>query len=354
MSESEVICEKMGRCGVIMLNRPKALNSLTLTMVREMAHALDAWEQDEAVLSVVIRGAGTKAFCAGGDIKRLYEFGKASAYAEQLAFWREEYQLNYRIKTYPKPYVALIDGIVMGGGAGVGIHAHHRVAGEAFSFAMPEVGIGFFPDIGASYFLPRLAGRFGTYFALTGARAGLGDALAVGLVDSHVPAAKFEVLLERFAAGEAVAAAIAAEAVPAPTVALAGETRCIDECFEGESVAAILANLEAAAAGSSFAAKTRETMLTKSPTSLAIALKQVQLGGRLDLAENLRMDLRIVTRIARGHDFYEGVRATLIDKDNAPNWMPDTVAAVSPADIDAYFAPLDEGELELPHRVSAP
>jgi enoyl-CoA hydratase len=355
MSESEVICEKMGRCGLITLNRPKALNSLTLTMVREMAHALDAWEKDEAVLSVVIRGAGTKAFCAGGDIKRLYEFGKAGAHAEQLAFWREEYQLNHRIKTYPKPYVALIDGIVMGGGAGVGIHAHYRVAGEAFSFAMPEVGIGFFPDIGASYFLPRLAGRFGTYFALSGARAGLGDALAFGLADSHVPAAKFEALLARFAAGEAVAPAIAAEAVPAPTVALAGETRCIDECFAGESVAAILGNLEvAAAAGSSFAAKTRETMLTKSPTSLAIALKQVQLGASLDLAENLRMDLRIVTRIAQGHDFYEGVRATLIDRDNAPNWMPDTVAAVEPADVDAYFARLDKGELEFPHLVSAP
>jgi enoyl-CoA hydratase len=355
MSETEVICEKMGRCGVITLNRPKALNSLTLTIVREMAKALDAWEDDRDILSVVVRGAGEKAFCAGGDIKRLYDLGKAGAHAEQLAFWREEYQLDYRIKTYPKPYVALIDGIIMGGGVGVGIHAHQRVAGEKFSFAMPEVGIGFFPDIGASYFLPRLAGRVGTYLALTGARAGLGDALAIGLVDAHVPAAEFEALLVRLVSGEAVETAIAREAVSGPASPLADEKHCIDACFEGQSVAAILAKLEeASAAGSPFAAKTREAMLAKSPTSLAIALKQLQLGAKLDLADTLRMDWRIVTRIAHGHDFYEGVRAVLIDRDNAPNWTPDNVEAVKPADIDTYFARLGESELELPSRVNAP
>ncbi len=354
MSDTEVICEKMGRCGVITLNRPEALNSLTLNIVREMAKALDVWEDDKDVLSVVIRGAGDRAFCAGGDIKRLYELGKAGAYAEQLAFWREEYQLDYRIKTYPKPYVALIDGIVMGGGVGVGIHAHQRVAGETFSFAMPEVGIGFFPDIGASYFLPRLIGRTGIYLALTGARAGLGDALAMGLVDAHVPAVEFEALLVRLVSGEAVEPAIAREAVPGPASALADEKQCIEGCFDGQSIAAILTKLAAAsAAGSPFAAKAREAVLAKSPTSLAVALKQLQLGAKLDLADTLRMDLRIVARIARGHDFYEGVRAVLIDRDNAPKWMPDTIEAVEPAVIDAYFAPLGEGELELPSFVTA-
>lgn len=352
MSESEVICEKIGRCAVITLNRPKALNALTLTMVREMTRALDAWENDEDVVSILVRGAGEKAFCAGGDIKRLYEFGKAGAYAEQLDFWREEYQLNHRIKTYPKPYVALLDGIVMGGGAGVGIHAHHRVAGEAFSFAMPEVGIGFFPDIGASYFLPRLAGHFGTYLALTGARADLGDAIAIGLVDSHVPKTKFESVLVRLAAGEGLEAAVGPDRLAAPASPLAKEKDCIEACFGEQTVAAILAKLaQGADEDSQFAAKTRESILTKSPTSLAIALRQMQLGAKLDLAENLRMDLRIVTRIARGHDFYEGVRAVLIDRDNAPKWAPSHVDDVNPADIDAYFARLEDGELALPAQM---
>ena len=349
MSESEVICEKNGRCGIITLNRPKALNALTLTMVRGMAAAFDAWEHDSGITSVLIRGAGDRAFCAGGDIKRLYELGRAGDYAEQLAFWREEYQLDYRISTFPKPIVALLDGIVMGGGAGVGIHARHRVAGEKFNFAMPEVGIGFFPDIGASYFLPRLKGASGAYLALTGARIGLGDALAIGLVDRHVPAARFEALLARLAAGEAAASAVAAEAAAGPASALMNEEAFIDKCFAGASLAAIIAAIDAAAvAGSEFAAKTRETMAGKSPTSMAIALKQMQLGAKLELADNLRMDLRIVARIAHGHDFYEGVRATLIDRDNKAAWRPATVGELKEADIAAYFVPLGADELVLP------
>jgi enoyl-CoA hydratase len=354
MSEAEVICEKMGRCGVITLNRPKALNALTLNMVRIIAAALDQWESDAGVHSVAIRGAGNRAFCAGGDIKRLYELGRAGDYAEQLAFWREEYQLNYRIKTYPKPYVALIEGIIMGGGAGVGIHARHAVAAETFSFAMPEVGIGFFPDIGASYFLPRLERRAGYYLALTGSRIGLGEALAWKLVQAHVPAAKFEALLARLAAGEEAEAAIAAEAVPGPASPLAAEGDFIAACFDGADLVAILAKIKAAVdAGSAFAAKTYETILSKSPTSLAIALKQVQLGATLDLAENLRMDLRIVARIAHGHDFYEGVRATLIDKDNLPKWRPGTIDALKTVDIDAYFATLGKDELAFPVQAGA-
>jgi enoyl-CoA hydratase/carnithine racemase len=349
MSEAEVICEKMGHCGVITLNRPKALNALTLNMVRVIARALDQWEKDAEIRSVVIKGAGDRAFCAGGDIKRLYELGKAGDYDGQTAFWREEYQLNYRIKTYPKPYIALIHGIVMGGGAGVGIHAHHTVATETFSFAMPEVGIGFFPDIGASYFLPRLAGYAGSYLALTGSRIALGDALVLGLVQAHVPAAKLEALLNRLIAGAEVKAAIAAETAPGPDSSLAAESAFIDAAFVGENVATILSRIAAAAdAGSSFAAKTRDTILSKSPISVAIALRQMQRGAGLDLAENLKMDLRIVTRIARGHDFYEGVRATLIDRDNHPQWRPDKFETMKTADIDPYFASLGEDELAFP------
>jgi enoyl-CoA hydratase len=354
MSEAEVICEKMGHCGVITLNRPKALNALTLNMVRGIAGALDQWEKDAEIRSVAVRGAGDKAFCAGGDIKRLYELGKAGDYDGQTAFWREEYQLNYRIKTYSKPYIALINGIVMGGGAGVGIHAHHAVATETFSFAMPEVGIGFFPDIGASYFLPRLAGYAGFYLALTGSRITLGEALALGLVQAHVPAAKLEALLTRLVSGAEVKAAIAAEAAPGPDSSLAAEREFIGTAFGAKDIATILSRITAAAdAGSSFAAKTRDTILGKSPTSVAIALRQMQLGAGLDLAENLRMDLRIVTRIARGHDFYEGVRATLIDRDNHPQWRPDKFEAVKTADIDPYFASLGKDELVFPVLLGA-
>jgi enoyl-CoA hydratase len=354
MSEAEVICQRMGRCGVVTLNRPKALNALTLNMVRLIAAALDAWETDPEISCVAIRGAGERAFCAGGDIKRLCELGKAGDYAAQLAFWREEYQLNYRIKTYPKPFVALIHGIVMGGGAGVGIHAHHAVATETFSFAMPEVGIGFFPDIGASYFLPRLAGRVGFYLALTGNRIGLGEALAFGLVEAYVPAVKLEALLLRLISGEAVKAAIAAEAMPGPESTLKAESDFIAASFADQDIAAVVAKVKAAAdAGSSFAMETRETILSKSPTSLAIALKQMHLGSNLDLAENLRMDLRIVARIAQGHDFYEGVRATLIDKDSLPKWHPGTIEALKAGDIEAYFASLGEDELTFPAQKSA-
>ena len=190
MSEPEIICEKAGCCGVITLNRPKALNALTLNMVREMAGALDRWERDPGVARVIIKGAGGKAFCAGGDLRILYDLGRAGRHAEQLSFWREEYCLNRRIKLYPKPYVAVADGIVMGGGAGISVHGSHVIAGEHFTFAMPETGIGFFPDVGATFFLPRLPGNTGVYLALTGARMTCGDALAFGVAFAHVPSAR--------------------------------------------------------------------------------------------------------------------------------------------------------------------
>ncbi len=185
--EAEALVERRGRAGVIVLNRPQALNALTLTMVRLIAAALDEWEGDRAVDRIVFLGAGERAFCAGGDIRRLYELGRAGDHDAQLTFWREEYQLDRRIKTYPKPIVALVDGIVMGGGVGLAMHAAHTVASERFVFAMPEVGIGFFPDVGAAWLLPRLPSRAGVYFALSGLRADAGDAVAFGLAQTFVP-----------------------------------------------------------------------------------------------------------------------------------------------------------------------
>ncbi|SFK11738.1 enoyl-CoA hydratase/isomerase family protein [Methylocapsa palsarum] len=348
MSPPEAICEKAGRCGVITLNRPHALNALTLNMVRAIADALDRWEDDPAVDRVLIKGAGERAFCAGADIKQLYELGRAGRHAEQLTFWREEYVLNRRIKLYPKPYIALVDGIVMGGGAGVSIHGSHVVAGDALSFAMPEVGIGFFPDIGATYFLPRLAGASGAYLALTGARIGTGDALAFGLASAFAPSCRHPALAQRLIDGEPCEAAIAAESAPAPRAALGDERGVIDACFSGASVTAILERLENAPAGASdFARATAQLIRSRSPTSLAIALRQMRIGASLDIDEAMRTEFRIASRIAMGADFYEGVRAALVDKDRRPAWIPPDVAAVTPSDTEDYFAPLEFGELEF-------
>jgi enoyl-CoA hydratase len=346
-SEAEALIERRGRAGVIVLNRPKALNALTLTMVRLIAAALDEWEGESAIDRVVMLGAGERAFCAGGDIRRLYEFGRAGDHDAQLTFWREEYQLDRRIKTYPKPIIALVDGIVMGGGVGLAMHAAHTVASERFVFAMPEVGIGFFPDVGAGWLLPRLPFRAGVYFALTGLRADAGDAVALGLAQTFVPGTAFPALAQALESGEPVKTALTRFAAPPPRSALTGEAEAIEASFSGLDRIAILGALrEAETQGRPFAASARAAMLEKSPTSQAIALKQMALGATMDFDEALRMDYRVVSRICRGHDFYEGVRAVIVDKDNRPRWS----APPSPAEVDAYFAFLGDGELKFPAR----
>ncbi|MEJ0094128.1 MAG: enoyl-CoA hydratase/isomerase family protein [Methylocella sp.] len=353
MPNPEIRIETAGHCGVITLDRPEALNALTLTMVRAIACALDSWENDPAVRCVLIRGAGSRAFCAGADIRILYQLGRTGQGAEQLAFLREEYLLNRRIKFYPKPYVALADGIVMGGGAGLSVHGAHCVAGDTFTFAMPEVRIGFFPDVGATFFLPRLPGKAGVYLALTGERIDCGDAIALGLASAYVPSSRHATLTQRLIDGEDPAAAIAAESAPPPPSSLTGQRHFIDGCFAGGTVPAILEAIDGAVCGGSeFARAAYATIRSKSPTSLAIALRQMQIDGKLDLDEALRAEFRIAARLVKSADFYEGVRATLIDKDFRPQWSPAEINAVKPADIDAYFAPLlyrSEGEeLEFP------
>ncbi len=345
--EAEALIERRGGAGVIVLNRPRALNALTLTMVRLMAAALDDWERDPRVTRIILRGAGERAFCAGGDIRHLYELGRAGDHAAQLTFWREEYQLNERIRTYPKPVVALIDGIVMGGGAGVSITASHRVAGERFVFAMPEVGIGFFPDVGGTYFLPRLARRAGVYFALTGLRASPGDALAFGLVQTFVPSARFGDLAAALEDDWPVDATLARSAADPEPSALMDEADGVEACFALPSRAAIVDALaDAERRGFAFASPARAAMLEKSPTSQAIALRQMALGPSLDVHEAMRVEYRIVSRICRGHDFYEGVRALIVDKDNRPKWS----APPSSAELDGYFASIGAEELTFQVR----
>jgi enoyl-CoA hydratase len=317
-------------------------------MVREMRRALDTWEQDPAVTRVVVQGAGEKAFCAGGDIRQLTEDLKAGKREEALAFWREEYQLNIRIKRYPKPYISLIDGIVMGGGVGVSLHGSHRVAGERYLFAMPEVGIGFFPDVGATYALPRLPGQTGMYLALTGERVKRADAVMLGLATHSVASESIPGLREALIAGEPVEEALsraAADPGPAPLGAHRG---VIDACFSEESVAAILQRLDKAAEqGSDFAAKTAAGMRAKSPTSMNLAFEQVRRGAALDFEDAMKVEVRIVSRIGDGHDFYEGVRAVIIDKDNQPRWQPASLEELDPVVIERHFASLGERELEI-------
>ncbi len=344
---SDVVCEKQGAAGVVTLNRPRALNALTLTMVRRMREALDAWADDPQVTRVIVQGAGEKAFCAGGDIRRLTELLQAGERQEALAFWREEYRLNIAIKRYPKPYISLIDGIVMGGGVGVSLHGSHRVAGERYLFAMPEVGIGFFPDVGATYALPRLPGQAGMYLALTGERVKQADALALGLATHAVASGGMGALRQSLIAGAPVEETLAQASTDPGPAPLDAERSLIDSCFAAESVTAVLQRLdEAAGQGSEFAAKTAAGMRTKSPTSMSIAFEQVRRGASLDFEEAMRTEFRIVSRIGEGRDFFEGVRAVLIDKDNQPRWDPASLDSVTRDAVDRYFASVGPHELE--------
>ncbi len=344
MSDAEVICSRRGVAGEIWLNRPKALNALNLSMVRLMTSALEAWALDPDIERVVIRGTGERAFCAGGDIRLLHDQGKAGDFVAQRMFWREEYELNRLIHRYPKPYVALIDGIVMGGGAGVSIHGSHRIVGDRTMFAMPEVGIGFFPDVGASWFLPRLPGETGTYLALTGARIGAGDAVDLGLAQAYVRSARFNELAEALTqSGETTGILVRfADHAPAPTLPRA----LIDQAFSGNEIRAIRDDLDGLARtdgeAGDLARDWQKTLSSRSPTSLCLALRQMREGCQLDIEAVMQMEYRILSRIVRGSDFYEGVRAVLIDKDNSPIWNPARLDDIDPAQIDAHFSPLDD------------
>jgi enoyl-CoA hydratase len=303
---------------------------------------LKAWAADDAVKSVAIQGAGERAFCAGGDIRTLYDSGKTGTpYA--LQFYRDEYLLNAFIKHYPKPYVALLHGFVMGGGVGVSVHGSHRVADETMTFAMPETGIGLFPDVGGSFFLPRLPGELGLYAGLTGARLKTADAVYVGVATHVVPAARRTALIERLAGGESADAVVDALAISPSDAPLAALREKIDQCFAGNSVEEILNTLDYDE--SDWAKETAKTIRAKSPTATKIAFRQIREGKYLDFDACMRMEFRMVNRVIAGHDFYEGVRATIIDKDGAPKWSPDALGEITNADVDAYFSPLKE---ELP------
>jgi len=359
MSDSDdILFGREGGVATVTLNRPQALNAFTLGMYRRFDPMLREWAEDPAVHAVLIRGAEGRAFCAGGDIRAIYEAGRGIAGDKALTsrfFW-EEYELIRRIHRYPKPYLAIIDGITMGGGAGVSVNGAWRIATERTMLAMPETGIGLFPDVGATRFLNLAPGHFGRYLALTGARLGPADARYCGFATHFVPRELVAALVEALGqiawrAGEEAAqieeALAAFDSDPGPPVALL--RAAIDHCFAPDTVEAILDALarEAAAGGgdAAWAAETRAGLLTKSPTSLKVTLRQLTLGRGYEIEAALVLEYRLTQHFMRGHDFYEGVRAALVDKDQQPRWQPPSLADVTDAMVDAYFAPLRDGEL---------
>ncbi|HEY3637339.1 MAG TPA: enoyl-CoA hydratase/isomerase family protein [Rhizomicrobium sp.] len=340
----EVLFEQRGALGLITLNRPKALNSLTQAMCIAMDAQLVRWRDDDWIKAIVIRGTGERAFCAGGDIRALYEAGKKGG-AQATDFYRNEYRLNARIKHYPKPYIALLHGIVMGGGVGVSIHGSHRVVDMGAMFAMPETGIGMFPDVGGSYFLPRMPGELGMYLTLTGARLKTPDMMHANIGTHVVPTAHWETLIDRLAADHTPEEALAGLTGEPGRPALAEHLETLDRCFAHQSVEAILAALDED--DGAWGPLTATTIRMKSPISQKVSFRQLREGRALEFDDCMRMEFRMVNRVMAGHDFYEGVRAAIIDKDNKPDWRPNTLPEVSDSAVDAHFAPLGDRELEL-------
>lgn len=352
---------KDGNLGCILLNRPAALNALTEMMIQKMSIQLHDWALAENIKAVIIRGAGDRAFCAGGDIRKIYDAGKTND-PNIAHFFYNEYCLNYEIKQFPKPYIAFLDGITMGGGVGISVHGSHRVATERFLFAMPETGIGFFPDVGGSYFLPRCTDHTGIYCGLTGARLKAADAIHIGIVDHYINSAKIEEIISALAttsfgnnAKQAVTDILNNfnESIsPAPILE---NSRYIDKCFNGSTVEEILVKLEEQQ--SAWCNDVIQTLLTKSPTSLKVTLEQLHRGKHHDFAACMQMEFNLVQHFLTGHDFYEGVRAVIVDKDQKPQWQPDKLDVVTNESVKKYFEstatvlPLSNDLFNNPHGV---
>jgi enoyl-CoA hydratase len=341
----DLIVRREGAAGRITVNRPKALNSLTLDMVHSFTKALDGWKNDDAVSVIVIDGAGTRGLCAGGDIRALLDSGSRNDGMAET-FWRDEYKLNAAIGSYPKPVVAFMDGIVMGGGVGISAHASCRIVTEKTMLAMPEVGIGLLPDVGGTWLLSHAPGELGTYLALTGSRIGGADAILAGLADYFVQSERLPELAKALAETvdvEAVVKSFAVDPGPAP---LAEKAAAIDVMFGHDTVERILET--ARTSGDDWAVKTAAEVEAKSPTSLKVTLAALRGASTLDSLEDcLTVEFRIISRMFDAPDFREGVRAAVIDKDQSPRWQPASLSEVSEAAVSAHFAPLGPRELGL-------
>ncbi len=324
--------------GVITLNRPKAINSLTHTMVTTLSKVLTEWEDDDGIRAVVLSGTGERGLCAGGDVIAIYHSARADG-VEARRFWYDEYLLDAQIGRYTKPYVALMDGIVMGGGVGVSAHAAVRVVTETTKMAMPEVGIGFIPDVGGTYLLSRAPGLLGHHAALTGAPFSGADAIAMGFADHFVPHDELAAFTQTVIA-EGPEAAVAAHAIDPPASQLLAQRNWIDECYAGETVADIVAALRGHDAGP--ANDAANLIASRSPIAVAVALEAVRRAAKLDTLEDvLRQEYRTSCGSLRSHDLIEGIRALIIDKDRNPQWSPASLTAVTAEDVEAYFTPAD-------------
>lgn len=339
--------------GLITLNRAQALNALTVPTIRALTQQLHQWQTAQNISAVIIQSSSKKAFCAGGDIKQLYQHRQQSGSAIELnQFFREEYQLNYLIHRYPKPFIALLDGITMGGGVGISLHGAYPIATENFTFAMPETSIGFFPDIGSSYLLSRCPGELGTYLALTGAKLNADDTVYAGLIHFCIRSSHLEELVEIIKGNNwankdftsslhSLLQSMQTQFSPAPLT----EVRpMIDQYFTGNDLGFIMQSL--AQANHPWCNQILETLQTRSPTSLIITLEQIRRAKSLTIEQCFQMDFRLVNRFLQGHDFFEGVRARIVDKDNQPQWQPAHWQDLSEKKqlIDHYFAPLSSNK----------
>jgi len=342
-AQPEVLARVQSGVGRLTLNRSKALHALNRAMCDAMIEALLAWRDDDAVKSILIDHAGERGFCAGGDIRMIAESGAGDA-SDAKAFFDREYKLNHLLFDYPKPVTALVDGIVMGGGVGISEPADVRIATERTTYAMPETGIGLFPDVGGGWFLPRLPGQTGVWLALTGARLKAADTVFLGIHTHYLPTDALEAFRAILAADPAhpidVADGLETDAGEPP---IEPHLPAIERLFAFDTVEQIFAALEAD--GSEWALAQLAILKTKSPQSLKVTLRQLRTGaGLTSFADNMAMEYRLGGRVVRTHDFQEGVRAVIVDKDNAPQWSPAELADVSDAELDALFAPLPADE----------
>ena len=343
---TDVIIDKQGRLGRMRLNRPKAIHALDHAMCVAILDALAEFAGDDDIAAVVFDHAEGRGFCAGGDIRMLAESGRGDG-SEARAFFHAEYRMNHALFTYAKPTIAIMDGITMGGGVGISLPCRYRVATENTRFAMPETGIGLFPDVGGGWYLSRLGGHVGMYLALTGARLDGAECLALGLATHYLAAEAVPGAIDALHDSFELFATLKSHGIGAPFARIVEERTHIERLFGGDSVAAIIAALDAD--GSDWAAKQAATLRTKSPISMAVAFRQLREGGVMpDFASEMAQEYAIGARMVHTHDFIEGVRALIVDKDNAPAWDPATPEGVSDAMLDAIFAPMPEGECWTP------
>ena len=345
--DGDIRIERRGRLGLVTLDRQPALNALTHDMVLRMRAALDDFAVDPAVVVVAVTAAPGRAFCAGGDIRQVYEMGRAGDPSRNL-FFRDEYRLNALIERYPKPYVALVDGVCMGGGVGLSAHGPHRVATERLVFAMPEVAIGFFPDVGGTYILSHMPSELGLYLGLTGMSIRLADAHFAGFVTDAVAPESIAAIIDRLAETGDVEVALAGRTVPIGPAPLAPRLAVIERAFSAREVGEILLRLDTEAGEhAAFAAETAATIRSRSPTSLELTFHALRRARTMSFADCMVMEYRLLCRILEGHDFYEGVRAAIVDKDRRPRWQPAELDELEVLDIDAHFRPPAGGDIVL-------